>query len=105
MIDVLISRIKDAYYELEHDNARRGRFLGMTQAFTPGAIQLSPSQLAELGQRMMAPQQPNPGMGVPNPGMGVPNPGMGGPPQSLPGGQPPAAAPEPSFLDAVDAQR
>lgn len=98
MIDVLISRIKDAYYELEHDNARRGRFLGMTQAFTPGAIQLSPSQLAELGQRMMAPQQPNPGMGVPNPG-------MGGPPQSLPGGQPPAAAPEPSFLDAVDAQR
>lgn len=98
MIDVLISRIKDAYYELEHDNARRGRFLGMTQAFTPGAIQLSPSQLAELGQRMMAPQQPNPGTGVPNPG-------MGGPPQSLPGGQPPAAAPEPSFLDAVDAQR
>lgn len=98
MIDVLISRIKDAYYELEHDNARRGRFLGMTQAFTPGAVQLSPSQLAELGQRMMAPQQPNPGMGVPNPG-------MGGPPQSLPGGQPPAAAPEPSFLDAVDAQR
>lgn len=94
MIDVLISRIKDAYYELEHDNARRGRFLGMTQAFTPGAIQLSPSQLAELGQRLMAPQ-----------GAGVPNLSTGGPPQPVPGGQPPAAAPEPSFLDAVDAQR
>lgn len=101
MIDVLISRIKDAYYELEHDNARRGRFLGMTQAFTPGAIQLSPSQLAELGQRLMAPQ----GAGVPNPGTNVPNLSTGGPPQPVPGGQPPAAAPEPSMLDVIGSRR
>lgn len=102
MIDVLISRIKDAYYELEGDQERRGRFLDMTQAFTPGAIQLSPSQLALLGQQMIAPQQPNMGMNVPQ--LGMP---PGGPPQMVPGGQPPAPAPapEPSFLDVVDARR
>lgn len=87
MIDVLISRIKDAYYELEGDHARRARFFGMTQAFTPGAIQLSPSQMADLGQRLM---------GAPTPGP-APMPGMGMPPQAAP--QP---APEPSFLDIVD---
>jgi hypothetical protein len=100
MIDVLISRIKDAYYELEGDHARRARFFGMTQAFTPGAIQLSPSQLADLGQRLMGAPQPNPGTIMPQ--QGTP---PGGPPQSLPGGQPPAPAPEPSFLDVVDARR
>jgi hypothetical protein len=83
MIDALVNRIKDAYFDLERDTARRGRFADMTQAFTPGAITLNPTQQAEIA----APAMPNQGMPMPNQGM------------------PQAPAPQPSLLDQIGATR
>ena len=83
MIDLFINRIKDAYFDLERDTARGQRFVEMSQAFTPGAIQPSPSQQAQMQQPM---QQPEMGSGLPNQGM-------------------PQPAPEPSMLDLIGARR
>jgi len=88
MIDLFINRIKDAYFDLSRDQARGQRFYEMSQAFTPGAIQPSPSQMAQF-QQQSAPQmqQPQPGMPVPEQGM------------------PAQPAPEPSMLDLIGARR
>lgn len=87
MIDALINRIKDAYFDLERDGARRERFYTQTQAFTPGAIVPSP------GQMMQNPQQLSPEAQQPDLGSQLPNPGM------------PQPAPEPSILDRLAAGR
>lgn len=89
MIDQLINRIKDAYFDLDRDTARGQRFFAQSQAFTPGAIQPSPSQMQSAGQ--FPPNTPlgaQPQQDVPNPGQGVPQP-----------------APEPSMLDLIGARR
>lgn len=93
MIDVLINRIKDAYFDLERDGARRERFYGLTQEVSPGAVQISPMQMAMFQQMMqeqqqMAPQMQQPGMGAPMPNQGMP-----------------APAPEPSMLDVIGSRR
>ena len=89
MIDLFINRIKDAYFDLSRDTARGQRFLEMSQAFTPGAIQPSPSQMAQ--QQQFPPNTPlgqQPQMGTPMPDQGMPQP-----------------APEPSMLDLIGARR
>lgn len=90
MIDAFVNRIKDAYFDLSRDTARGERFYAMSQAFTPGAIQPSPSQMAPQTQQM-TPQMQQPEMGMGQPGMGMP-------PQ-------PAPQPEPSMLDLLGARR
>lgn len=90
MIDALVNRIKDAYFDLERDSARRGRFATMTQAFTPGAINFSPSQVAE----QFPPNTPLGPQVVPEMGMGVPEMGA-----------PAAPPPQPSLLDRIGASR
>jgi hypothetical protein len=86
MIDLFINRIKDAYFDLNRDTARAGRFLEMSQAFTPGAIRPSPSQM---------PQQMSPETQQMSPEMQQPGPGMPAQP----------APPEPSMLDLIGARR
>ena len=89
MIDLFINRIKDAYFDLSRDQARGQRFFELSQAFTPGAIQPSPSQMAQTQQfPPNTPLGPQPQMGTP-----MPNPGM------------PQPAPEPSMLDLIGARR
>lgn len=60
MINLLVNRIKDMYFDLDRDTARRARFYADTQAITPGAIQLNPSQqqaiMQDLGQQEMQQQ-------------------------------------------------
>jgi hypothetical protein len=87
VIEQLINRIKDAYFDLDRDTARRDRFLGQMQQFLPGAIQPDPSQVQQVQQQMQAAQQ------------------MQQPMQ--PGMQPaaPQPAPEPSLLDRLGASR
>lgn len=91
MIDAFVNRIKDAYFDLSRDTARGERFYAMSQAFTPGAIQPSPSQMAPQMQQM-TPQMQQPEMGMGQPGMGMPQPA-------------PAPVPELSLLDAIAARR
>lgn len=90
MIDALINRIKDAYFDLNRDTARGERFVTLTEAFTPGDIIRSPSQTAQTQQF-----PPNTPLG-PQPEMGSQLPEMGMPPQ-----QPP----QPSILDLIGASR
>jgi hypothetical protein len=99
MIDALINRIKDAYFDLDRDTARRSRFVEMTQAFTPGAIQMSPAQMQFAGQfPPNTPNGPSPELQqlppeLQQPGMGTGAPEMGTPP------------PPPSMLDMIAARR
>lgn len=91
MIDAFVNRIKDAYFDLSRDTARGERFYAMSQAFTPGAIQPSPSQMAQTQQfPPNTPLGPQPQMGMGQPEMGM---------------QPPAPVPELSLLDAIAARR
>lgn len=83
MIDQIIGRIKDAYWQLEGDIERRQRFTVQTQLFTPGAIQMPPSQPPAV-----------PDQGMMQPGMGIPQPAAA-----------PAPAPEPSLLDMIGSRR
>jgi hypothetical protein len=87
MIDALINRIKDAYFDLDRDTARGQRFVQMTQAFTPGAIQMQPSAVAQQFPPN-TPLGPQPEMGSQLPEQGMPQP-----------------APEPSLLDLIGARR
>jgi hypothetical protein len=89
MIDLFVNRIKDAYFDLTRDQARGERFYEMSQAFTPGAIQRSPSQMAQMQQF-----PPNTPLG-PQPQMGTPD----------VMGAPAAPAPMPSMLDLIGARR
>ena len=88
MIDALVNRIKDAYFDLERDSARRGRFATMTQAFTPGAIIPPPSTVPQMAPN--TPLGPQPNMGAPMPEMGT---------------EAPAPAPQPSILEMLGASR
>lgn len=85
MIDAFVNRIKDAYFDLSRDTARGERFYQMSQAFTPGAIQPSPSQMARTQQ--FPPNTPL------------------GPQPMMPEMQQPAPQPEPSMLDLLSARR
>jgi hypothetical protein len=89
VIEQLINRIKDAYFDLDRDTARRDRFLGQMQQFLPGAIQPDPSQVQQVQQQMQAAQQ------------------MQQMQQFPPSMQPaaPQPAPEPSLLDRLGASR
>jgi hypothetical protein len=86
-LDTFINRIKDAYFDLDRDTARGQRFFEMSQAFTPGAIVPSPSQMYQMQQPVVGPG-PQAGEG----GQGAPLPQ-------------PAPAPQPSMLDLIGASR